>query len=147
MSWQGRRSRRISSQNPVSGERLVYTDVHTYDKFTGFPVLNRLSSPLRLMKFDWHDEKRKSNIEKHDLDFLDAIQVFEEEHFMEDRTREKEGETRKAIIGPLPEADVPGHWSGNLIVMVFTPRNDTIRIISARRASTDERRRYERHVG
>lgn len=104
------------------------------------------------MKFDWHDEKRKSNIEKsniekHDLDFLDAIQVFEEEHFMEDRTREEERETRKAIIGPLPEADVPGHWSGNLIVVVFTPRNDTIRIISARRASTDERRRYERYVG
>lgn len=99
------------------------------------------------MKFDWHDEKRKSNIEKHDLDFLDAIQVFEEEHFMEDRTREEEGETRKAAVGPLPEADVPGHWSGNLIVVVFTRRNDTIRIISARRASTNERRRYEHHVG
>jgi len=66
---------------------------------------------------------------------------------MEDRTREEERETRKAIIGSFPEADVPGHWSGNLIIVVFTPRNDTIRIISARRASTDERRRYERYVG
>ncbi|MCS3824054.1 hypothetical protein GGP92_002771 [Salinibacter ruber] len=121
--------------------------MHTFERFTELPVLNRPSSPPRPMKFDWHDEKRKSNIEKHDLDFLDAIQVFEEEHFMEDRTREEEWETRKAIIGPLPEADVPGHWSGNLIVVVFTPRNDTIRIISARRASTDERRCYERHVG
>ncbi|MCS3658151.1 uncharacterized DUF497 family protein [Salinibacter ruber] len=147
MSWQGRRLRRISPQDLASGERLVYTDVHTFERFTELPVLNRPSSPPRPMKFDWHDEKRKSNIEKHDLDFLDAIQVFEEEHFMEDRTREEEWETRKAIIGPLPEADVPGHWSGNLIVVVFTPRNDTIRIISARRASTDERRCYERHVG
>ena len=77
------------------------------------------------MKFDWQNGKRKSNIEKHDLDFLDAIQVFEEEHFMEDRTREEEGETRKAAVGPLPEAYVPGHWSGNLIVVVFTWRSDT----------------------
>ncbi|MCS3698334.1 uncharacterized DUF497 family protein [Salinibacter ruber] len=30
------------------------------------------------MKFDWENGKRTSNIEKHDLDFLDAIQVFEE---------------------------------------------------------------------
>jgi len=77
------------------------------------------------MNFNWHDEKRESNIEKHDLDFLDAIQVFGEEHFVEDRTREEEGESRKAIIGPLPEADVPEHWFGNLIGVVFTRRNDT----------------------
>ncbi len=99
------------------------------------------------MTFDWHDEKRESNVEKHDLDFIDAVQVFEEEYFVEDRTREEETETRKAAIGPLPEGDTPEHWSGNLIVVVFTWRNDTIRIISARRASTDERRRYEHHVG
>jgi len=64
------------------------------------------------MKFDWHNGKRKSNIEKHDLDFLGAIQVFEEEHFVENRTREEEGEKRKAIIGPLPEADVLRHRPG-----------------------------------
>lgn len=64
------------------------------------------------MKFDWQNGKRKSNIEKHDLDFLDATQVVEEEHFVEDRTREEEGETRKATVGPLPEADVPRHRPG-----------------------------------
>jgi hypothetical protein len=99
MSWQGGRSRRISPQDLASGERPVYTDVHTCDKFTEFPVLNRPSSPLRLMKFDWHDEKRKSNIEKHDLGFLDAIQVFEEEHFMEDRTREEGGKRGRRSLG------------------------------------------------
>jgi uncharacterized DUF497 family protein len=99
------------------------------------------------MDFNWHEAKRQSNIEKHDLDFLDAIQVFEGEHFVEDRTREEDGEERKAAIGPLPEEDVPGYWSGNLIVVVFTWRSGTIRIISARRVSTDERRRYDRHVG
>jgi Uncharacterized protein conserved in bacteria len=51
------------------------------------------------MKFDWHDEKRKSNIEKHDLDFLDAIQVFEQEYFVEDRTREEEGKRERQPLG------------------------------------------------
>ncbi|WP_148278338.1 hypothetical protein [Salinibacter ruber] len=45
------------------------------------------------MKFDWHNGKGESNVEKHDLDFLDAVQVFEEEHFAEDRIREEEKET------------------------------------------------------
>ena len=98
------------------------------------------------MEFEWHDEKRKSNIEKHDIDFLDAIQVFEVEHFIEDRTREEDEEERKAAIGPLPEENVPSHWSGNLIMALFTWRSGTIRIISARRASKDERRRYEGHT-
>ena len=99
------------------------------------------------MQFEWHEEKRKTNIEKHDLDFLDAIQVFEGPHFIVDRTREEDKEERKAAIGPIPEDVVPTHWSGNLIVVVFTWRDDTIRIISARRAGTDERRRYEDHAG
>lgn len=99
------------------------------------------------MEFEWHDEKRKSNIEKHDVDFLDAIHVFGESHYIEDRTREADTEMRKAAIGPLPEDVVPGDWSGHLIVVIFTWRDDKIRIISARRASTDERRRYDRHVG
>ena len=99
------------------------------------------------MDFEWHDEKREANVEKHDIDFLDAIQVFEVGHFVEDRTREEDEEERKAAIGPLPEENVPSYWSGNLIVVLFTWRNDTIRIISARRASADERRRYDRHIG
>jgi uncharacterized DUF497 family protein len=64
------------------------------------------------MKFDWQNGKRESNIEKHDLNFLDAIQVFEKEHFVEDRTREEEGERRKAVVGPLREADVLRHRPG-----------------------------------
>ena len=98
------------------------------------------------MEFEWHDEKRKSNIEKYAIDFLDAIQVFEEGHFVEDQTRKEDDEERTAAIGPPPEENVPSHWSGNLIMVLFTWRSGTIRIISARRASKDERRRYEGHT-
>jgi len=44
------------------------------------------------MDFKWHDEKREANIEKHDIDFPDAVQVFQGRHFVEDQTREEDGE-------------------------------------------------------
>jgi len=98
------------------------------------------------MEFEWHDEKRETNIAKHGVDFTDAIQIFRGPHLIEDRTRPEDEETRKGAIGPLPSNAVPDHWSGNLIVVVYTRREGTIRVISARRADTDERRRYEGHV-
>lgn len=97
--------------------------------------------------FAYDETKRRSNIEKHGVDFLDAIQVFAGPHFIEDRTREEDGEVRKGAIGPLPSDVTPEHWSGHLIVVVFTWRGDTARIISARRADTDERQRYQDHFG
>lgn len=98
------------------------------------------------MEFEWHDEKRETNIAKHGVDFADAIQIFRGPHLVEDRTRPEDEETRKGAIGPLPSEAVPDHWSGNLIVVVYTRREGNIRVISARRADTDERRRYESHV-
>lgn len=99
------------------------------------------------MEFEWHEEKREANVQKHGVDFKDAISVFKGLHFVEDRTRPEDGEIRKGAIGPIPSDLTPDHWSGNLIVVVFTRQNESIRIISARRASTDERRRYEHHLG
>ena len=98
-------------------------------------------------EFQWDENKRESNIEKHSVDFTDAIQVFAGPHFIEDRTREEDGEVRRGAIGPIPERLTPNHWSGELIVVVFTRRGDAIRVISARRADKDERRRYESHFG
>lgn len=94
--------------------------------------------------FEWDKDKRKLNIENHSVDFIDAIQVFTGPHFIEDRTRE---EVRRGAIGPISEELIPDHWSGELIVVVFTWRGDAIRLISARRADKDERRRYESHFG
>lgn len=98
-------------------------------------------------EFEWDEDKRESNIDKHSVDFTDAIQVFAGPHFIEDRTREEDDEGRKGAIGPIPERLTPDDWSGELIVVVFTWRGDAIRIISARRADNDERRRYESHFG
>lgn len=97
--------------------------------------------------FAYDEDKRSTNIEKHGIDFLDAVEVFAAPHFTEDRTRKEDGEERRAAIGPIPEEVAPDHWSGELIAVVFTWRGDTIRLISARRADKDERQRYEDHFG
>ena len=99
------------------------------------------------MEFEWHGAKNEKNVEKHGIDFHDAAQVFAGPYFTEDRTREEDGEERRAAIGPVPTDAVPDRWSGPLVVVVFTMRGETTRIISARRADSDERRRYERHFG
>ena len=41
--------------------------------------------------FAYDEDKREANIEKHGVDFLDAIQVFAGPHFVEDRTRKEDG--------------------------------------------------------
>lgn len=99
------------------------------------------------MDFEWHPPKNEKNVEKHGIDFHDAIQIFSAPHFIEDRTRQKDREERKGAIGPIPDEIAPDHWSGPLIVVIFTERGETIRIISARRADSNERKRYESHFG
>lgn len=99
------------------------------------------------MDFEYDEAKNEKNVNKHSIDFRDAVQVFSGPHFTEDRTREEDGEERRAAIGPVPGEVVPDHWSGALIVVVFTMRGETTRIISARRADSDERRRYKNYFG
>mgnify|MGYP006435065275 CR=1 FL=1 len=93
------------------------------------------------MEFEWDDAKRDSNIRKHGVDFADAARILSREHFAS--TSSHTGEERIVAIGPLnPPGVRPKSWSGSLAVVVYTMRGDTYRIISARRANTNERKRY-----
>ncbi|MGR3316668.1 BrnT family toxin [Roseovarius indicus] len=85
--------------------------------------------------FEWDEDKRKLTLEKHGLDFLDAAEVFAEDHLVL-RAR-SEIEQRLIAIGPI---------NGMFIAVVFTMRGDTIRIITARRARRNEREAYDAHV-
>ncbi|KRS19293.1 BrnT family toxin [Roseovarius indicus] len=85
--------------------------------------------------FEWDEDKRKLTLEKHGLDFLDAAEVFAEDHLVL-RAR-SEIEQRRIAIGPI---------NGMFIAVVFTMRGDTIRIITARRARRNEREAYDAHV-
>lgn len=87
------------------------------------------------MKFEWDEEKNKTNLEKHGIDFKDAVKIFFDKNrvtFFDDR--EDYFETREITIGNIGDCV--------LISVVHTDRNDTIRVISARKASKRERGIY-----
>lgn len=96
------------------------------------------------MEFEWDPAKREQNLEKHGVDFLVATQVFRETHITV-RTNHP-SEPRWMAIGPLPYAHVPNGWTGPLCAVVYTKRDNTYRIVSARRARTNERDDYRTKI-
>ena len=86
------------------------------------------------LDFEWDDAKAEANLDKHGVDFHDAIQVFSDLRRMEylDPCREY-GEDRFVTVGVA---------EGRLLVVVYTERGRRIRIISARQATSRERRTY-----
>ena len=91
------------------------------------------------MEFEWDENKAESNFLKHDITFEEAVTVFADPYllFTED-SKHSQHEEREWAIG---EAE-----NGSLIVIIFTMRDDKIRIISARKATKTERKRYEEGI-
>jgi uncharacterized DUF497 family protein len=72
--------------------------------------------------FEWDEEKRRENIEKHGLDFVDACEIFDAPMLTVSDTREDYGEDRWIGVGFLRNF---------VAVVVHTVRvAETIRIIS-----------------
>lgn len=90
------------------------------------------------MNFTWDETKRRANIAKHGLDFADAEKVFAGPMVLFEDDRTDYSEQRMIGIGLLDYLVV-------LIVQVET--NDTIRIISMRKAESDETDLYYENVG
>ena len=90
------------------------------------------------MNFDWDEIKREENILKHELDFTDAWQIFDAPMLVDIDNRKDYGETRFIGFGFLR----------NLIVaIVFTESNEeTIRVISLRKALKYEREQFEKYI-
>jgi len=87
------------------------------------------------MPFEWDENKRLANLAKHGIDFVDAVQVFADERGFIYRSEVLTGEERHVVVGMAGE-----RW----LVVVFIYRGrDVRRIISARRARKNERKRYE----
>jgi uncharacterized DUF497 family protein len=95
-----------------------------------------VSSPA----FRWSDEKAVSNWRKHGVAFPEAATVFADDHAMlRDDPEHSLFEERFLMLG---------HSAMNRLLVVahsYEPASDTIRIISARPATSQEAYTYEEH--
>ena len=88
------------------------------------------------MQFEWDEEKEKNNIAKHGIDFETAARVFADENRLELYDAEhSDEEDRYIAIGMIGEVMY-------IVTVVFTDRNEAIRLISARKATKQERKLY-----
>src|SRR3954451_22733847 len=86
--------------------------------------------------FEWDAEKERSNFRKHRVTFAEAQTVFEDDFArIEDDPDHSVGEHREMIIGYSRQ--------GRLLMVSFVQREETLRLISARRAEARERKRHE----
>jgi len=86
------------------------------------------------MHYEWDETKRRTNLNKHGVDFADAVGVLEDPAGLtiED---DVEGEMRCITLGC--------DFTGRVLYVVWTPCDDgCIRLISARKASPGEARQY-----
>jgi len=95
------------------------------------------------VRFEWDDRKNESNLKKHGVDFETASLVFLDPWFVMEEDWAEDGEVRWRTIG-----EVDGEA---LLLVIHLLADDEegielVRIISARDATREERRRYEGHL-
>ena len=83
--------------------------------------------------FEWDEEKNRINFRKHGIYFKTAAKVFYDTyHLVIYDKAHSQWEDRYQAIGMV----------NDVLLVVHTIRGDCIRIISARRATGEERKRY-----
>ena len=93
---------------------------------------------LGKMKFEWDEPKRKLNLKNHGIDFEDITSIFDAPMLTALDSREDYGEDRWVGIGIVRNI---------VLVIVFTERgHDKIRIISARKATKNERQAFDKEI-
>lgn len=88
------------------------------------------------MEFEWDERKRRSNLRKHQLDFVDAVRVFTDSALITLDSRKEYGEDRYILYGTL---------TGRVVVIAFVYRGIRVRIISMRKATSREQKFYVRN--
>lgn len=92
-----------------------------------------------MIKFEWDSKKASANLKKHGVSFLEARSVFYDEFAIQffDTDSSTPGEDRFIMLGMSNESRV--------LVVCHCERGqgEVIRVISARKASTKERKFYE----
>ena len=87
------------------------------------------------MQFEYDSHKSSINLNKHGIDFEDIQELWFEDMLTFDVCCK--GERRVLGIGRI---------NGEYWTVVFIQKDDTVRIISARRSTKQERSNYDRYI-
>ena len=90
------------------------------------------------MQVTWDSKKAESNFKKHKIRFSDAEMALYDPFAMTLEEQIVAAQQRFVSIG--------SDAVGRVIVIVYSYRADTIRLISARKATPSERKQYEKGI-
>ncbi len=91
------------------------------------------------MNFEWDRAKAEANLEKHGVGFPDAATAFGDPLSLTISDPDhSESEDRYVLVGQAA--------SGRLLVVVHTYRGEAVRLVSARLATSRERKSYEQEA-
>lgn len=94
------------------------------------------SDTISNMQFEWNNEKAASNLAKHGVSFEEAKTVFDDPLYVDFYDPDhSEDEERYLIVGHSNQ--------GKLLIVSYTEKKDSIRLISAREVTRTEREAYE----
>jgi uncharacterized DUF497 family protein len=88
--------------------------------------------------FEWDEQKRLLNVQRHEIDFLRAKEIWEGPVIESLSRQTHHGEQRFVATGLLNE---------KLVTVIYTWRGENRRIISARAARPNERENYRKKTG
>lgn len=100
-------------------------------------VSKQKSIIIRGVIFEWDQDKADANLKKHRVRFEEAESVFYDSLSMTIPDPDHSIDEHRFI-------DIGTSENNRLLVVVYTERKDRIRIISARRATKSERKKYEK---
>jgi uncharacterized DUF497 family protein len=84
---------------------------------------------------EWDARKAELNIRKHGIHFADAVTALEDDRALTMRDPFSDDEERWITLAM--------DALGRLLVVIYTWREDRVRLISARKATSNERSQYE----
>jgi len=90
------------------------------------------------VRFEWDERKRRSNLEKHGVDFSDLESLFASETVTVLDERVDYGEHRFITLGLL---------KGIVLTVAHTETDEVVRILSARKATRYEEETYFKEIG
>jgi len=89
-----------------------------------------------MTEFEWDPEKAASNLQRHGISFVEAATVFFDALSVTIPDPSHSAEEDRFVVTGLSNRE-------RILVVVHADRGDRIRIISARVASSSERKKYE----